>query len=203
MNGQRLATVPYFEDRRCRPRFLVSPLRYWIAGPARDLDPLDVRPGHAVADLGAGAGFHAAEILRRIGPQGRLALVDLDPDNLALARARLGNDARVSTLVASAASVDALSSGSFDRVLLSLVLCCLVDKEGVLDQAGRILRPGGRALISYPKRWIRRRGRRAAYAMSPDRWKELMERGPWIEVPIANSLWTIRHLVEKGSDDRA
>jgi 16S rRNA (cytosine1402-N4)-methyltransferase len=51
---------------------------------------LDPRPGEVVVDCTAGWAGHACELLRRVGPGGRLLALDLDPDNLPRARERLG-----------------------------------------------------------------------------------------------------------------
>jgi 16S rRNA (cytosine1402-N4)-methyltransferase len=56
---------------------------------AEVLAVLDVRPGQIVVDCTTGWGGHAAELLRRVGPGGRLIGLDLDPLNLERARARL------------------------------------------------------------------------------------------------------------------
>jgi 16S rRNA (cytosine1402-N4)-methyltransferase len=53
------------------------------------LDALDPRPGEVVADCTVGWAGHAVEMLRRVGPSGRLIGLDLDPDNLPRARERL------------------------------------------------------------------------------------------------------------------
>jgi 16S rRNA (cytosine1402-N4)-methyltransferase len=53
------------------------------------LAALDPRPGQVVVDCTAGWAGHAAELLRRVGPSGRLVALDLDPDNLPRARERL------------------------------------------------------------------------------------------------------------------
>jgi 16S rRNA (cytosine1402-N4)-methyltransferase len=55
----------------------------------RVLDVLAPKPGDTVVDCTLGLGGHAAAILERISPNGRLIGIDLDPANLALARARL------------------------------------------------------------------------------------------------------------------
>ncbi len=47
------------------------------------------RPGQVIVDCTLGLGGHAAAILERIRPEGRLIGIDFDPANLALARARL------------------------------------------------------------------------------------------------------------------
>ncbi len=53
------------------------------------LAALDPKPGQVVVDCTAGWGGHAAELLSRVGPSGRLVAFDLDPDNLPRARERL------------------------------------------------------------------------------------------------------------------
>src|SRR5262245_39968014 len=50
---------------------------------------LDVGPGDIVVDCTVGAAGHAEELLRRVGPTGRLIGLDLDPSHLESARARL------------------------------------------------------------------------------------------------------------------
>jgi 16S rRNA (cytosine1402-N4)-methyltransferase len=53
------------------------------------LAALDPRPGETVVDCTVGWAGHAAELLRRVGPTGRLVGIDLDADNLPRARERL------------------------------------------------------------------------------------------------------------------
>src|SRR5215203_2514350 len=50
---------------------------------------LDPKPGEVVLDCTLGYAGHAVELLRRVGPTGRLVAFDLDPANLAPARERL------------------------------------------------------------------------------------------------------------------
>lgn len=53
------------------------------------LHVLDPQPGQTVVDCTVGYGGHALELLRRVGPSGRLIGIDLDPENLPRARQRL------------------------------------------------------------------------------------------------------------------
>ncbi|MEA2733949.1 MAG: rRNA (cytosine1402-N4)-methyltransferase [Humisphaera sp.] len=50
---------------------------------------LDPQPGQQIVDCTLGLGGHSAELLRRIQPVGKLIVLDFDPANLALARAKL------------------------------------------------------------------------------------------------------------------
>lgn len=53
------------------------------------LTAIDPRPGQTIVDCTVGLGGHAAELLKRIGPGGRLIGIDFDPANLERAQARL------------------------------------------------------------------------------------------------------------------
>src|SRR6516164_8461036 len=56
---------------------------------AEVLAALGPKPGEVVVDRTVGRAGHAAELLRRVGPAGKLIGLDLDPDNLPGARAKL------------------------------------------------------------------------------------------------------------------
>src|SRR5262245_24890091 len=57
---------------------------------AEVLDALAPKPGDVAVDCTLGRGGHAAELLRRVGPDGWLIAFDLDPANIEPARATLG-----------------------------------------------------------------------------------------------------------------
>ncbi len=181
----------------CRPGPLDNRLRRWAAPPSRDLDALDILPGMHVVDLGAGVGYFATEVLRRLGPTGRLDLVDIDGENLAIARSRLGDDARVGFHIGSAATVPALPDADYDRVLLSLVLCCLADKDGAMETAWRLLRPGGRALVTFPRGALPSRRGRVVLRVTRARWRSLLARRPWLVRPTRRGWAVHRFLLEK------
>ena len=53
------------------------------------IDVIDPRPGQVVVDCTLGLGGHSAALLERLRPDGRLIGIDLDPANIAVARAKL------------------------------------------------------------------------------------------------------------------
>ena len=105
----------------------------------------EVRPGQTVLDLGSGPGLDSLLAARRVGPTGKVVGVDLCPEMVEKARRNavllgLHNvefvQAGIEKLPLPDASVDVvISNGVFN-------LC--PDKPGVLAEAFRVLRPGGR-----------------------------------------------------------
>ena len=56
---------------------------------------LQIRPDGTYMDCTAGGGGHSAEILKALGPEGRLICLDQDPDAIQTLTARFGDDPRV------------------------------------------------------------------------------------------------------------
>lgn len=89
---------------------------------AQVLDGLAVRPDGTYLDGTFGRGGHARGVLDRLGPGGRLLLMDKDPEAIAVAREAFGTDARVAIHHGSFTDMahwDA-AAGGLDGVLLDL-----------------------------------------------------------------------------------
>src|SRR5215469_2288715 len=93
------------------------------------IEYLQVRPGSTILDATLGLAGHASEIVRRLGPAGRLIGFDRDPQALALAKARLdgvcgelGNQAPTVELIGEAFSAAPLhvAPGSLDGMLADI-----------------------------------------------------------------------------------
>src|SRR5690242_18857169 len=99
--------------------------------------------GRSILDAGCGAGPLAAA-LRDRGAQ--ITAFDSSPAMVALAQRRLGPDTEV--LVADLSEPLPFGTGEFDDVVASLVLHYLEDWSGPLAELRRVLKPGGRLIVS-------------------------------------------------------
>ena len=81
------------------------------------VDALSVNSDGTYVDCTAGGGGHSAEILSRIGPDGRLVLLDQDPDAIATLHERFGADPRVAIVQTNFSAIrTALNQQGIDRV---------------------------------------------------------------------------------------
>lgn len=104
-----------------------------------------LRPGERVLDVGCGTGIVARLADASAGP-GRVVGVDISPDMLAVAQASSG-DLPVEWKEADAHDLP-FPDASFDVVLSQQVVQFLPDRQRALTEMRRVLRPGGRALVS-------------------------------------------------------
>jgi protein-L-isoaspartate O-methyltransferase len=81
------------------------------------LDALDVHPGHSVLEIGTGTGWNAALLCRRVGPQGQVVSIDVDPVIANSARAALAT-AGYSPLVITGDGVEGYpDQAPYDRLI--------------------------------------------------------------------------------------
>ena len=109
----------------------------------------DLHPGEVVLDLGSGAGADVLISARRVAPGGRAVGLDMTVEMLELAR-RNATDAGVDNVefVQGYLEEIPLPDDSVDVVISNCVLNLAADKNVVLAEAARVLRPGGRLAIS-------------------------------------------------------
>jgi ubiquinone/menaquinone biosynthesis C-methylase UbiE len=110
---------------------------------------IDLHPGETVLDLGSGGGIDVLLSARRVGPTGKAYGLDMTDDMLALAREnqRQAGVTNVEFLKGEIESIP-LPANSVDVIISNCVINLSADKDRVLAEALRVLKPGGRFAVS-------------------------------------------------------
>jgi SAM-dependent methyltransferase len=128
--------------------------RFWVEAPhplitcARLREMLDVEPGERILEVGPGTGYYTLDVAEWVKPDGRVDILDLQPEMLDHTMRRAGERGLANvTPTQSDATAMPYEDGSFDAAYLVTVLGEIPDQDAALRELARVLKPGGRLVV--------------------------------------------------------
>lgn len=122
-----------------------------FSSPEQNIEKVHIDPGMKIADLGSGTGFYSIAAAKLTGPSGRVYSVDVQKELLEKLKNESLNQ-RISNIETIWADLDEmngtkLADNIIDRVIVANVLFQVENKENLIKEAKRILRPNGKLLF--------------------------------------------------------
>ena len=122
-----------------------------FSDPSAVLEHVQIRPGSTVVDIGAGLGTYSILAAERVGDDGSVYAVEVQLDHVDTLKV-LTNKEEIGNLHvlwgdAELPEGTKLKDQIADTVILTNVLFTIEDKNGLIEEIKRILKPGGQILV--------------------------------------------------------
>jgi len=151
-----------------------------FSSPEQNILKLGLTEGMRIADFGAGTGFYSKACSTRVGPSGKVFAIEVQKDLVKKLETELRNWG-ISNVECIWGDIERrggtkLSDNSIDVVIISNVLSLTEDKIGMIEEAGRVLKKGGKVLLIDWTYSFSSDGPKAENLVNEDKARELFEK---------------------------
>ena len=176
--------------------WLDRPEREQEEQPAKLHEVLRVKPGSAVADIGAGSGYHTFRLSASVGKAGKVYAVDVQPEMLQILRQRVKARGIDNVELVKGTEKDPnLPANALDLILMVDVYHEFSEPYEMTEAMVKALKPGGRLVFvefrledpTVPIKLVHKMSERQVrkeMAVHPVRWTETTSVLPWQHVIV-------------------
>jgi len=122
-----------------------------FSNPEKNIEQFNIEPGMSVVDLGSGPGYYSIALGKAVGPSGKVYAVDIQKELLSKLQSDAANvgvyNIKVIWEDLDEPKSSTLHDQSVDRVLIANTLFQIEEKDTLIKEAYRILKPGGKFLF--------------------------------------------------------
>lgn len=151
-----------------------------FSSPSVCVSQCNIEPGMVVADLGCGSGEYTLELVKRVGPSGKVIAVDVQKPLIErlsqICKERMITNVSIVWDDMDDANGIALADASVDRIVVANILFQLDDIQKFALEVKRILKPNGSVLIVEWSDSFGGLGPAPQQIVRPERTQELFER---------------------------
>jgi ubiquinone/menaquinone biosynthesis C-methylase UbiE len=116
--------------------------------PSKAIESLDLKPGMAIADIGAGSGYYTSRMAKKVAPTGRVYATDIQPGMISILERRISAEGLTNvTTVLGTMDDPALPPQSIDLALMVDVYHELQQPQLFLQRLKVVLKPNGRLVL--------------------------------------------------------
>ncbi len=128
--------------------WLERPEREREEAPTKAIEALDLKPGMVVADIGAGSGYYASRMAKKVGPTGKVFATDIQPGMIELLNRRISMEGLTNiTTVLGGMDDPKLPAKSIDLAIMVDVYHELQQPQLFLQRLKETFKPDGRLVL--------------------------------------------------------
>jgi ubiquinone/menaquinone biosynthesis C-methylase UbiE len=128
--------------------WLERPERESEEAPTKAIEALGLTPGMVVADIGAGSGYYASRMAKKVGPSGKVFATDIQPGMLEILNRRIASEGLTNiTTVLGGMDDPKLPPKSIDLAIMVDVYHELQQPQVFVQRLKDTFKPGGRLVL--------------------------------------------------------
>ena len=110
---------------------------------------IEIKPQMSILDLGCGSGYDLGRISQLVDGKSTFYGIDMSKKAISTAKKDYNSDSRFKFVHGDTSKTIEFNNASFDLVFSNNMLECIIDKQALLKEVHRVLKPGGQVVFAH------------------------------------------------------